>query len=119
MLAAVALALGLLVIGTEPTRAKAFECPLPHRTTTADAVKESRAWMESIGKSLIDDHGGNLVPEIAAELHRRHPSVDVAATVNYLVGAYCVGLEARGVGAELATRKARAFAKRAYDRLAN
>jgi hypothetical protein len=119
ILAAAALALGFLVIGTEPTRAKPFECPLPHRTTTADAVKESRTRMESIGESLIDDHSGNLVPEIAAELRRKHPKIGIDKTVNYIVSAYCAGLQARGIGPRAATKKARAFARRTYDRLAN
>ena len=118
-LTAMVLALGVIVIGNVPVRAKPFECPLPHRTTTADAVRESRARMESIGESLIDDHNGNLVPEIAAELRREHPKIGIDATVNYLVSAYCAGLEARGVGSETATKKAREFAERTYDRLAD
>lgn len=92
---------------------KAIECPAPETGQTAGTVKESAAQIAAAGQQL---HYGNsnAIGEIAAAVRQRHPGAGKDAIVNYLLTAYCPGLNADDALDQAGRRKAMdSFAKQA------
>lgn len=89
-----------------PMSAQAFECPVLQEAQGPGVLKETPAQVRRTAALLGSGDAGNRVPEIVAELRKRHPGVRNAELVNYLVTAYCPGV-ARLSGLGDAEKKAR------------
>lgn len=70
---------------------QAIECPVPQAGQPQGTVKESAAQIAAAGQQL---HYGssNAIGEVAASVRRRHPDATKGAVINYLLTAYCPGL---------------------------
>lgn len=85
-------AAGLLALGfcsPLPASAQAFKCPEPQDQHGPGTLKETSAQIRRTASLLGSGDAGNRVPEIVAGLRQRHPGVQNAELVNYLVTAYC------------------------------
>ncbi len=85
--AAIIVALGFC--SPMPASAQAFECPAPQDQHDPGALKETRAQVRRTARLLGSGDAGNRVPEIVTRLRHRHPGVQNAELLNYLVTAYC------------------------------
>ncbi len=83
------LAAGLVVLGFCPASAGAFECPAPQDQHGPGLLGETPAQVHGTASLLASGDAGNRVPEIVADLRKRHPGVQNAEIMNYLVAAYC------------------------------
>lgn len=72
---------------------QAIECPIPETGQTAGSIKESADEIAAAGQQL---HYGNsnAIGEVAGAVRRRHPGATRGAVINYLLTAYCPGLNA-------------------------
>ena len=75
--------LGLCLMPSAPARA--FECPAPQDRQGSGTLKETPAQVRKTASLLASGDEGNRVPEIVAELRKRHPGVRNTELVNYLV----------------------------------
>ena len=66
-----------------------FICPETQPRTTQIALKETAADVARASAALSGPTPENAIRVIAADLKRRHPQVDSAEIVNYLLTAYC------------------------------
>ena len=66
-----------------------FICPEIQQRTTQIALKETAADVARASAALSGPMPENAIRVIAADLKRRHPQVDSAEIVNYLLTAYC------------------------------
>jgi len=73
--------------GTERP-AVALECPVPHPTATITAIKQTKTEIVEYS-NLIAAQGTRVVPEIIAQLKKRHPGVGDAEITSFLVTIYC------------------------------
>jgi hypothetical protein len=80
----------LVVIGLGGTGrlAGAFECPAPHPTATQSAIKQTEPEILEYS-NLLAKQGTGVVPEIIAQLKKRHPRFSDAEITNFLVTIYC------------------------------
>ena len=69
--------------------ARSWECPTPQDVSGPGVLRETPAQIQRTANLLASGDAGNRVPEIVADLRKRHPGVRNAALVNYLVTAYC------------------------------
>lgn len=83
------LAAGLVALGVCPASAGAFECPAPQDRHGSGLLKETPAQIHRTAGLLASGDADNRVPEIVADLRKRHPGVRNAEIMNYLVTAYC------------------------------
>ena len=98
---------------SQPASRQPIECPAPETGKTAGTVAESPAQIAAAGQQL---HYGNsnAMGEVAAAVRKRHPGAGKDAIVNYLMTAYCPGLNADNALDQAGRRKAMdSFAKRA------
>jgi hypothetical protein len=79
MLAAVALA--------KP--AYAFECPAAQPLTHPGVIREPAPQIAELETIFSTGDAANRIPVIIDDLRRRHPGVENAEIINYLVTAYC------------------------------
>lgn len=71
-----------------------IECPAPESGQAAGTLQETPAQISAAGAQL--GHGTeNEIAGVAAGIRARHPNVDKAAIVNYLVTAYCPRINGR------------------------
>lgn len=108
-----ALLLGSLAGCTQSASKQPIECPAPETGQMAGTVRESAAQIAAAGQQL---HYGNsnAIGDVAAEVRKRHPSAGKDAIVNYLLTAYCPGLNADSALDQAGRRKAmESFAKQA------
>lgn len=108
-----ALLLALIAGCSRSASTQRIECPMPDMRQTAGAVKESAAQIASTGQEL--HHGNsNAIAEAAASVRGRHPDANKGAVINYLLTAYCPGLNTDGALDQNGRRKAmESFAKQA------
>jgi hypothetical protein len=66
-----------------------FICPETQPRTTRTALKETAADVARASAALSGPTPEVAIREIVADLKRRHPQVDGAEIVNYLMTAYC------------------------------
>lgn len=115
MLRSARLALLLFSIAgcTQPASQQAIECPVPETGQASGTVEESAAQIAAAGQQL--HHGNsNAIGEVAAAVRKRHPEAGKGAIVNYLLTAYCPGLNADGALDQNGRRRAMSsFAKQA------
>jgi hypothetical protein len=79
----------LIVIVTSATPANALDCPAPQALTHPGVLKETPTQIADISKRLATGDLNSQLSQIVAELRARHPGVENAELVNYLVTAYC------------------------------
>ncbi len=83
------LALSLGAAFALPAAAQAWECPTPQDVHGPGVLTETSVQIQGTADLLASGDAGNRVPEIVADLRKRHPGVRNAELVNYLVTAYC------------------------------
>lgn len=81
----------MVLIGA-PHPAHALECPVPHPTTTATAIKETEQQIREYA-TLLAAQGGVAVPKLVGSVKRKYPNASNAEVTNYLVTLYCPALE--------------------------
>lgn len=98
---------------TQSASKQPIECPAPETGQTAGTVRESTVQIAAAGQQL---HYGNsnAIGEVAAAVRKRHPGAGKDAIVNYLLTAYCPGLNADNALDQAGRRKAmESFAREA------
>ena len=78
----------LVVVGLGGTPADAFECPAPHPTATTGAIEQTEPKIAEYS-NLLAKQGARVVPEIIAQLKKKHPGASDAEITNFLVTTYC------------------------------
>jgi hypothetical protein len=80
----------LVVVGLGGTErpADAFECPAPHPTATTNAIGQTEPKIAEYS-NLLAKQGARVVPEIIAQLKKKHPGASDAEITNFLVTTYC------------------------------
>jgi len=89
--AVAALFAGVLTGLTAPARA--LECPLPQPASQAGVIKETPGQIAELASVL---NGADVTPQIPAiidGLRKRYPSAGSAEIANYLITAYCPGVD--------------------------
>ena len=92
-----------------------FICPETQPRTTRIALKETAADVTSVSAALSGPTPENAIRVIAADLKRRHPQVDSAEIVNYLLTAYCpLVKEERGLSDQEGRERMDRFSAQVY-----
>ncbi len=98
---------------SRPASRQPIECPVPETGQATGTVKESAAQIAVAGRQL---HYGNsnAIGEVVASVRKRHPDATRGAVINYLLTAYCPGLNADDAIDQNSRRRAmESFAKQA------
>jgi hypothetical protein len=69
--------------------AHALDCPEPQPQGEPGVLEETRQDIATWSATLAGDDLLNRIDELATRLRAKHPDVDEAELVNYLVTAYC------------------------------
>ncbi len=92
--------------------AEALECPQAQPLSKPGVIKETPAEIAELGPALS---GGDIVakvPELVAALKTRYPAAGSAEIANYLITAYCPGVEkTTGLSDAQKTARVEAFSK--------
>ena len=110
------IALGLVLCTGLPAPVHALECPLPQHARDG-SVLLSPDETKALGQRLITDDTGNAVPEAAAELRAKNPTISAAKIVDTLTGAYCTAIATKGLEESAAKAKVKTFSRQALDQL--
>jgi len=84
----------------------AFECPIPHPTETASAIKETDAQKQSVTDALKGSERENTILIISRDLKKKYPHANNDEIVNYFLTAFCP-LVAKETGLSDTERRAR------------
>ena len=81
-----------LLFGLSFGPAFALDCPAPQLGSQAGTIKESSDDIKNLSKRLMNNGQENVVKEVALELKNKYPAATTGEIVNYLVSAYCPGV---------------------------
>ena len=70
----------------------ALECPAPQPAGAPDAIHETPTQINELSQVLASGDLSNQIPVFVHALRNRHPNVPAGELVNYLVTAYCPGV---------------------------
>jgi hypothetical protein len=83
------IAAGVLFAAVLPTvPAYAISCPVAHRTTTRDALRETQSDIREFS-NLFASQGAAAIPYVVGQLTRRFPKATHAEITDFLLAAYC------------------------------
>ena len=109
--AAGALSAGMLFFGLVAS-AHALECPQPQPRSQPGLIKETPAQIADLAPVLAGGDVGAEVPQIVDALRKRYPAAGSAEIANYLITAYCPGVDkTAGLSDAQKTARVEAFSR--------
>lgn len=92
--------------------AHAFECPLPQPKSQPGVIKETPADIADLAPVLAGGDVGAQISKIVDALRKRYPAAGSAEIANYLITAYCPGVDkTAGLSDAQKTARVEAFSK--------